>query len=233
MRDRFGGAPGFVDLRKRAAMIPPPFARFREHLGKDSGVTFTETAMGLKKTIEAVVRLAEQKAVGNYAIAGAVAALNYIQPTFTEDLDILISIDGFEKRTSGLLLLGPIEKALADMGYTERTDVGYLIEDWPVQFLPVASPLDEEALEQAVELDVDEGAAPPIKARVLRAEHLAAIALKVGRLKDLARIDAFLEQDVLDFNRLKSILERHRLMAAWRAFCLKAGRKDLFAGGSS
>lgn len=25
MRARFGGAPGFVDLGKRVAMIPPPF----------------------------------------------------------------------------------------------------------------------------------------------------------------------------------------------------------------
>ncbi len=110
--------------------------------------------MTLRRTIEVVTQLAEKRVIGSYAIAGAVAAINYIQPMLTEDLDILISIDGFEKRTSGLLLLRPIEKALAEMGYTERTNVGYKIEGWPVQFLPVASPLDEEALEQAIEIDV-------------------------------------------------------------------------------
>jgi hypothetical protein len=72
--------------------------------------------MTLRKTIEVVTRLAANGVVHNYAIAGAVAALNYIQPMLTEDLDILISVDGFEKRASGLLLLGPIEKALAGMG---------------------------------------------------------------------------------------------------------------------
>src|SRR5437660_8302869 len=103
--------------------------------------------MSLRGTIEVVTKLAESGAIQRYAIAGAVAALNYIHPTLTEDLDILVSITHFEKRQSGLILLAPIEKALADMGYTERTDLGHMIEGWPVQFLPVASELDEEALE--------------------------------------------------------------------------------------
>jgi hypothetical protein len=176
----------------------------------------------MKRTIEVVTKLAEKRVIGNYAIAGAVAAMNYIQPTLTEDLDILISIDGFEMRTSGLLMLGPIERALAEMGYKDRTDIGYQIEGWPVQFLPVASQLDEEALEQAAELNVALPQEPPLMARCLRAEHVVAVALKVGRLKDLARIQAFLDQGVVDLESLKSVLERHNLMDDWKAFCLKA-----------
>lgn len=89
--------------------------------------------MSLRKTIEVVITLAQQGVIQNYAIAGAVAALNYIEPSLTEDLDILISISHFEKHQSGLILLTPIEKALADLGYTERTDVGFVIDQWPVQ----------------------------------------------------------------------------------------------------
>src|SRR6266849_5472557 len=133
--------------------------------------------MSMRKTIEVVTKLAEQGAIQRYAIAGAVAALNYIQPTLTEDLDILVSVAHFEKRQSGLILLTPIEKALAKMGYTERTDVGYMIDGWPVQFLPVASALDEEALQKAIEVDIALTGAPPLKARCLRAEHLVAIAV--------------------------------------------------------
>lgn len=184
--------------------------------------------MTLRKTIEAVTKLAATKVIGSYAIAGAVAALNYIQPMLTEDLDILVSVDGFEKRASGLLLLGPIEKALEQMGYTERTDLGYKVEGWPVQFLPVASPLDEEALEQAVELEIAEAGEASLKARCLSAEHVVAIALKLGRLKDLARIQAFLEQDAVDLSRLKRVLERHNLMSAWREFCAKTVLKNPF-----
>jgi hypothetical protein len=182
--------------------------------------------MTLRRAIEVVLKLAEKRVVGSYAITGAVAALNYIQPTLTEDLDILISIEGFEKRASGLLLLGPIDQALAQMGYDKRTDIGYMIEGWPVQFLPVASPLDEEALEQAEEVNIADPGNPPILARILSAEHLVANAVKVGRLKDLARVQALLEQKAVDLKRLNGILERHKLMAAWSEFCFKAAIKD-------
>jgi hypothetical protein len=178
--------------------------------------------MSLRKTIEVVTRLAETGANQRYAIAGAVAALNYIQPTLTEDLDILVSTAHFEKRQSGLILLTPIEKALADMGYAERTDVGHMIEGWPVKFLPVASELDEEALEGAIELDIDVTGDPPLKARCLKAEHIVAIAVKLGRLKDLARVQAFLEQGTVDLVALGDVLKRHDLMDNWLSFCAKA-----------
>src|SRR6266852_6401897 len=138
--------------------------------------------MSLRSTIAAVAKLAEAGAFRQYAIAGAVAALNYIQPTLTEDLDILVSLANFEEHNSGLILLTPIESALAKMGYTKRSDVGIWIEDWPVQFLPVASALDEEALINAVDVEL-QGGDGPFKARVLRAEYLVVAALKVGRLK--------------------------------------------------
>jgi hypothetical protein len=179
--------------------------------------------MSLRKTIEVVSQLAERGVIERYAIAGAVAALNYIQPTLTEDLDILVSIAHFEDHPSGLILLTPIEKALAAMGYTERTDVGIDVEGWPIQFLPVASELDEEALENAIELDIDLTGNPPLKARCLSAEYIVATAIKVGRLKDLARVQAFLEQDVVDLSALRSILNRHGLMLNWLSFCTKAG----------
>jgi hypothetical protein len=181
--------------------------------------------MSLEKTIEVVTKLAAEGAIKQYAIAGAVAALNYIQPTLTEDLDILVSVGDFGHH-KGLILLTPIESALAKMGYTERSDVGIKIEGWPVQFLPVSSALDEDGLVNAIDVDY-RGNDSPFKARVLRPEHLVATAVKVGRLKDLARIDDFLEEGAVDLKALKAILERFDLMAAWDAYCAKSGRLDL------
>jgi hypothetical protein len=119
--------------------------------------------MSLRKTIEVVARLAEHGIVQRYAITGAVAALNYIEPTLTEDVDVLVSVAHFGRRQSGLILLDPIERALADLGYVQRSAVGIMIEGWPVQFLPVASELDEEALDKAVELDIGSTGDPPGK----------------------------------------------------------------------
>ncbi len=185
--------------------------------------------MSIQKTIEVVSKLAEQGVIKRYAVAGAVAALNYIEPTLTYDLDVLISIADFEKHESGLLLLKPIEKALAKMGYTKRTDVGFLIEGWPVQFLPVASDLDEEALDQAVELNIALSGEPSVKARCLRAEHVIATAVKLGRPKDWARIEAFLNQKAVDLTALRGVLERHKLVEDWKKFCLRAGIKNPLA----
>jgi hypothetical protein len=179
--------------------------------------------MSLRHTIAVITKLAASGAIDRYAITGAVAALNYIQPTLTEDLDVLVSVAHFEERRSGLVLLTPIENALAGMGYSERTDLGYMIEGWPVQFLPVASPLDEEALDQASEIAIDQTGTPPLKARCLRPEYIVATAIKVGRLKDLARVQAFLEQNAVDLVSLSGVLQRHELMKEWQAFCMKAG----------
>lgn len=67
---------------------------------------------------------------------------------------MLVSIGDLEERSSGLVLLTPIESALAQMGYSERTDVGIRVEGWPVQFLPAASDLDAAALIEANEIDM-------------------------------------------------------------------------------
>lgn len=47
--------------------------------------------MSMRSTIAVVANLAEQGVIENYAIADAVAALNYIEPLLTVDLDVLMS----------------------------------------------------------------------------------------------------------------------------------------------
>jgi hypothetical protein len=66
--------------------------------------------MSLSKTIEVVTKLAEQGVIERYAIAGAVAALNYIEPTLTEDLDILVIICTFRAAPIGSDLAHPDRK---------------------------------------------------------------------------------------------------------------------------
>jgi hypothetical protein len=86
----------------------------------------------------------------------------------------------------------PIYNYLTSRGYTAEGEYIY-IAGWPVQFLAPPGPLVEEALDRAVETDV-EGAA----ARVFTAEHLAAIALQTGRGKDKAHLLQFIESGAID-----------------------------------
>lgn len=91
-------------------------------------------------------------------------------------------------------------------GYTEWRNEGIVIEGWPVQFMPVANALEREAFENAQDKNLDE-----VRVRVVLPEHLVAIMLKVGRLKDIARVETFLSQRAVDVEALKDILKRHGL----------------------
>jgi hypothetical protein len=139
--------------------------------------------MGMKKTLDVINAMETDGVIGRYAVAGAIAAYNYIEPTVTEHLDILISFDaGPDRPRAGLITLAPIFSYLKSKGYGEFRKEGLLIEGWPVQFLPAANDLDAEAIEQAqdVEIQIDE-LQGIVRTRVLRPEHLIAIALRVGR----------------------------------------------------
>lgn len=183
---------------------------------------------GMKSTFEVINRMVEHGVIRQYAVAGAVAALNYIEPTLTDDLDILIAVDQLAKQpNSGLVFLEPLFTYLRKAGYTEFRKEGVVIEGWPVQFLPVANDLDAEGLAQAVEVDIEVGPdALPIKVRMLRAEHVVATALKVGRPKDQVRISQFLSEGAVDLVALRAVLDRHGLREAWTRYCAQAGISD-------
>jgi hypothetical protein len=75
--------------------------------------------MGMKQTLDVINRMEADGIVGRYAIAGAVAAYNYVEPTVTEDLDILIAFDSGRPLQTGLITLGPILSYLNDKGYSD------------------------------------------------------------------------------------------------------------------
>jgi hypothetical protein len=61
---------------------------------------------GMKGTFQVINRMVEDGVIRRYAICGAVAALNYLEPMLTDGLDILVALD--EAKTpagSGLMSL--------------------------------------------------------------------------------------------------------------------------------
>lgn len=148
--------------------------------------------------------------VERYAIGGAVGATFYLEPVATLDVDIFVS---FRVQPGSLLISPqPIFDYLGAQGCPMEGEY-VMISGWPVQFLPPITPLVEEALQHAVSRDVD-----GTPASVFTAEHLAAIALQVGRAKDKARLLQFLESGSLDAAAFQDILARHQLTAAWQKF---------------
>jgi len=183
--------------------------------------------MGMKQTLDVINRMEADGIIGRYAIAGAVAAYNYVEPTVTEDVDILIAFNPGHRRQTGLITLEPILSYLKDKGYSDFRKEGLLIEGWPVQFIPVANELDAEALARADEVDLEiqpnEGA---VKTRVLRPEHIVVTALRVGRPRDRLRIIQFLEEKAVDIEALCGVIGRYGLGNSWLTCCARAGIAD-------
>jgi hypothetical protein len=166
--------------------------------------------VNIKDTITAIHRMQTDGVIERYAIGGAVGATFYLEPVATIDVDVFIAF----RPEAGSLLVSPqpiFDYLKARGGSIEGEYV--VVAGWPVQFLPAASPLAEEALAQAVEKDV-----AGVSARVFTAEHLAAIALQTGRAKDKTRLLQFIEAGVLDLARFQAIIARHDLQGAWQRF---------------
>jgi hypothetical protein len=164
----------------------------------------------MKATLQVINQLQATGVISRYAIGGAIAATFYLEPTSTFDIDVFVALGNVPG--SSLISLEPIYQYLQSRGYRPEKEC-ILIEGWLVQFLPPGDALGEEALAQAVPAD-----AGGIPVRVMTAEHLTAIALKIGRPKDKIRIAQFVESGILDEKKLRQILERHELLAKWKQF---------------
>ena len=155
--------------------------------------------------------LNEMQRVGvirDYALFGATAQMRYTEPVATLDADVLVAVAAADRPD----VLGGIYEFCAGKGYLPEGEA-VRVGAWPVQFIPVFSPLTREAMEQAETADFE-----GVAFRVVRANHLAVIALSVGRAKDLTRILALLESGSVSRDAIKSLAARYDLAEAWQRF---------------
>ena len=160
----------------------------------------------MEATLNVLNELERSGVFTRYAIGGAMGATFYVEPLLTFDLDVFVVLP---QTRGGLLTLEPLYNALRERGYEEE-DECVSIEGVPVQFLPAYNALLEEALAEAQEKRYETAST-----RVLRAEHLLAIALQTGRDKDRERVRLLREQAPLDKEYLKLVLARYGLGEKW------------------
>src|SRR5437867_2115901 len=153
----------------------------------------------METTLQVLNDLERAGVVSRYAIGGAMGAMFYVEPVLTFDLDVFVVLP---QAGGGLLTLAPLYEALRARGYHEEKEC-VNIEGVPVQFLPAYNALLEEALAEARETRYE-----ATTTRVLRAEHLLAIALQTGRDKDRERVRLLREQASLDQKYLAAVLAR-------------------------
>jgi hypothetical protein len=182
-------------------MAPPSLGQLFKHGREGIFSVMREVARLLSDMLSAGV-------ITEYAVFGAVAQMRYTEAVSTMDADILVAIPG----VSSLDLLRPIYEYCTSRGFPVEGE-SIRIGAWPVQFIPAFSPLTEEAMHEAAVAEI-EGE----KIRVVRADHLAVIALSVGRPKDHVRILSLLEAGSVDAEEVGKLAARHGLTAQWRRF---------------
>lgn len=164
----------------------------------------------MKKTLKVLNELKKKNLITDYAIGGGIAALFYIEPFLTYDLDVfIISSKKEDKKKEEIISLSPIFDYLNKKGYSwkgEHID----IEGIPVQFIP-ADELEEEAVKNAREAKYER-----IKTKIITPEHLIAILFRAGRKKDTEKIEKLLEQADIDRKKLKNILKKYGLMEKFK-----------------
>ena len=152
----------------------------------------------------------------HYAIGGATAAGFHGEPLATRDIAVFVFLD--PAPNSILITLDGLYSRLAEIGFAEFEEEGLLIHGFPVQFLVASPGLETEAVEQAMMVEWDAH-----RIRVMRPEHLAAIAISVGRPKDRARVVYLVELPGFDRDGFANIIARHGLSIRWHEWANALG----------
>ncbi len=154
----------------------------------------------MEKTLKLIRELKEKKVLKDCSIGGGIAALYYIEPLLTYDLDIF-----FIPLEDSIDVLAPIYRYLKEKGFKAKKE-HVLIEGVPVQFIPAYNDLIREAVQYSAEVKYGR-----IKTKVLGLEYLIAVMLQTYRSKDRERLVKVFEEAKIDLKLLKKILKKYEL----------------------
>lgn len=168
--------------------------------------------MAMKEAIGALNDLVSRGVIKEYAIGGGTAALAYLEPVLTFDVDVFV-VFGDPDRID---LLTPIYSILTgEYGATYNAEHPETITVCGVafQFLEAQEGLLLEACRNAKTIDYE-----GVPVRVFPAEYLMAICLSTGRPKDRQRLGMFVAERAYDEARLIPILKDYSLEEKWNAW---------------
>lgn len=141
-------------------------------------------------------QLKEKGVIQDYAMGGGHALVYHQVEKPTYDLDIFAII----RSEDSLRMLQPIYEYFRSKGYRLKHE-HIIIGRMPMQILPNISPLSDNAVEEADEVEIE-----GIPTKIIGVEHLIALSLVAFRQSDKGRIRALLEK--ADRESLDKLLNR-------------------------
>lgn len=161
----------------------------------------------LTSVLRVLNEMRERKIISRYAVGGAVAAIFYVEPRETFDLDIFFILA--KEPSNNFLRLEAIYDFARNNGFQLESEF-VRINGWAVQFLESETPLWKKAVETARRVKFE-----TVETFVIAPEYLAAMMIEVGRNKDWIRLADFLEAGILNETKLQEILVKYNLAEKW------------------
>ncbi len=150
--------------------------------------------MSFTEAFRALNGLKRRKVIRDYVVIGAVAATTYMEPVFTEDIDVIVLVDTDEEYRSTFLAISRHAEA--------QDGMHQVLGGVPVQLFPSTTmPLYRDTLEGARQVRVDN-----LRVKFASAEHLILLYLLAFRERDHLRIRSLLRN--IDEGQLRYLLER-------------------------
>ncbi|PKB68223.1 MAG: hypothetical protein BZY81_02610 [SAR202 cluster bacterium Io17-Chloro-G4] len=139
--------------------------------------------------------LKRRKIIKDYAVIGAIAASAYMEAIFTEDLDVIVSINSDEEYLRVFRRMGEVAEGQEGMHH--------IIGGVPVQMFPSnTKPLFQNTLDQALPVKFGR-----LRSKFASAEHLILLYLEPFREKDKLRIMNLMPN--ADIPKLRGLIERY------------------------
>ena len=164
----------------------------------------------LEKALAVINKMVEDHIIEDYAIGGAFAALFYVEPFETQDLDIVVFLPPEEMRKA-IVTLTPLYDYLRGLGYCEEREF-VIIESIPTQFLVAGTLLLDDAVRNAVPMMFRS-----TQTKVIRVEYLLALMADRCQAKDKARAEMVREQVAnVDYDLVDRVIREHHLEEKWK-----------------
>ena len=150
--------------------------------------------MPFSDTVRILNTFKRQRVIQDYVIIGAVAATAYMEPIFTEDLDIIVLADTDDEYLRTFRRVSEFAEGSEGMHY--------ILGGLPVQMFPTATkPLYRDTLERARQARIGN-----LRVKIASPEHLILLYLESFRDRDKFRIQRLLS--MVEESTLEEMLRR-------------------------
>ena len=139
--------------------------------------------------------LKRRKIIKDYVVIGAIAATAYMEPIFTEDIDVIVLVDSDEEYLRTFRRVGELAEGQEGMHH--------ILGGIPVQMFPSnTKPLFRDTLDQALPVRFGR-----LRSKFASAEHLILLYLEPFREKDRLRIMNIMPN--ADLPKLRDLVRRY------------------------